>query len=61
MKYTIRLEKTIQESRFEPFRAEFTGEYDSEFLKYEDAIQQSLDNLDRILATRVMQREKAKK
>lgn len=61
MKYTIRLEKTIQESRFEPFRAEFTGEYDSEFLKYEDAIQQSLDNLDKILAVRVVQREKTKK
>lgn len=52
MKYTIRLEKTIQENKFEPFRAELTQEYDSEFWKYEDAVKHSLDNLEKILQER---------
>lgn len=58
MKYTIRLEKAIQEKQFEPFRAEITQEYDSDQWNYENAVQNSLEQLDRIFVARAMQVEK---
>lgn len=53
MKFIIRLEKTIQEKRFEPFKAEFVQEFDSEFWDYEEAIEHSLNKLEKIIKKRM--------
>jgi hypothetical protein len=60
LRYTIRLEKTVQEEQFQPFRAEFSHEYDSEYWEYGKAAEHSLEQLERIFAARKAKVEERK-